>query len=278
MENNFEELQSFNDSDSHETNIMKTFHNLFDDEQFCSFYNNNSSTIEIEEKNFAKNFNTVFCSNENNSLDNDINYKKLYYIEKTKSKILKRKRGRLPKNKTPSYKLKHSKLSKDDIIQKIIKNLKNIAFSYINKLYEKNNKDKKSEPLLRSIDSKEYNVFSNQKIYGLFHKKLSDLFSADISKRNSNFLSKHSKDYNKVVIETLIKENKEKNVIRVLNLTLRDIYENYINNEIPEFNFENDLIKIEKKEGKEYKDKYEEIMLELVDIIDKKGKKSNFAK
>ena len=278
MENNFEELQSFNDSDSHETYIMKTFHNLFDDEQFCSFYNNNSSTIEIEEKNFAKNFNTVFCSNETNTLDDDINYKKLYYIEKSKSKILKRKGGRLPKNKTPSYKLKHSKLSKDDIIQKIIKNLKNIAFNYINKLYEKNNKDKKSEPLLRSIDSKEYNVFSNQKIYKLFHKKLANLFSADISKRNSNFLSKHSKDYNKVVIETLIKENKEKNVIRVLNLTLRDIYENYINNEIPEFNFENDLIKIEKKEGKEYKDKYEEIMLESVDIIDKKGKKSNFAK
>ena len=278
MENNFEELQSFNDSDSHETNIMKTFHNLFNDEQFGSFYNNNSSTIEIEEKNFAKNFNTVFCSKENNTLDDDINYKKLYYIEKTKSKILKRKRGRLPKNKTPSYKLKHSKLSKDDIIQKIIKNLKNIAFSYINKLYEKNNKDKKSEPLLRSIDSKEYNVFSNQKIYELFHKKLADLFSADISKRNSNFLTNHSKDYNKVVIETLIKENKEKNVIRVFNLTLRDIYEHYINNEIPEFNFENDLIKIEKKEGKEYKYRYEEIMLELEDIINKKGKKSNFAK
>jgi len=278
MQNNFEELQSFNHSDYHEAINIKTFYNLFDEEQFGSFYNNNSSTLEIEEENFAKNFNTVFCSKENNILDDDINYKKLYYIEKTKSKILKRKRGRLPKNKTLSYKLKHSKLSKDDIIQKIIKNLKNIAFNYINKLYKKNNKDKKSEPLLRSIDSKEYNVFSNQKIYELFHKKLADLFSADISKRNSNFLSKHSKDYNKVVIETLIKENKEKNVIRVLNLTLRDIYENYINNEIPEFNFENDLIKIEKKEGKEYKDKYEEIMLELVDIIDKKGKKSNFAK
>ena len=275
MQNNFEELQSINDNDYQETNIMKTFHNLFDEEQFCSFYNNNSSTLEIEEENFAKSFNSIF-SNEKNSLDDDINYKKLYYIEKTKSKILKRKRGRLPKNKTPSYKLKHSKLSKDDIIQKIIKNIKNIAFNYINKLYERNNKHKTSEPLLRSIDSKGYNVFSNRKLYELFHKKLGDLFSADISKRNSNFLSTHSKDYNKIVIESLIKENKEKNVIKVLNLTLREIYEKYINNEIDGFNFENDLIKIEKKEGKEYKDNYKEIALELIDIIDKKGKKIKY--
>ena len=273
MQNNFEELQSFNDSDYHEAINIKTFYNLFDEEQFGSFYNNNSSTLEIEEENFAKNFNTVFCSKENNTLDDDINYKKLYYIEKTKSKILKRKRGRLPKNKTPSYKLKHSKISKDDIIQKIIKNLKNIAFNYINKLYEKNNKGKKSEPLLRSIDSKEYNVFSNQKIYEFFNKTLGDVFSADISPRNSNFLATHSKNSNKEKIELIKKENKEINVIRLLNLTVREMYEKYINNEIAEFNFRNDLIKIEKKEGKEYKDKYEDISLELIDIINKKGEK-----
>ena len=275
MQKNFEELQSIYDSNYGQTEVMRTLDNFFEEEQFYFSHNNNSSTLEIEEENFAKSFNSIF-SNEKNSLDDDINYKKLYYIEKTKSKILKRKRGRLPKNKTPSYKLKHSKLSKDDIIQKIIKNIKNIAFNYINKLYEKNNKHKTSEPLLRSIDSKGYNVFSNRKLYELFHKKLGDLFSADISKRNSNFLSTHSKDYNKIVIESLIKENKEKNVIKVLNSTLREIYEKYINNEIDGFNFENDLIKIEKKEGKEYKDNYKEIALELIDIIDKKGKKIKY--
>ena len=199
MQKNFEELQSIYDSNYGQTEVMRTLDNFFEEEQFYFSHNNNSSTFEIEEENFAKSFNSIF-SNEKNSLDDDINYKKLYYIEKTKSKILKRKRGRLPKNKTPSYKLKHSKLSKDDIIQKIIKNIKNIAFNYINKLYERNNKHKTSEPLLRSIDSKGYNVFSNRKLYELFHKKLGDLFSADISKRNSNFLSTHSKDYNKIII------------------------------------------------------------------------------
>ena len=274
MQRNFEELQSIHDSHYGQTEVMRTLDNFFNDEQFWFSLNNteiNSSTFETEKENFAKSFNNIF-SKENNSVEDDINEKDLYYIKKTKSKILKRKRGRLPKNKTPSYKLKHSKLSKDDIIQKIIKNIKNIAFNYINKLYQRNNKDKTSEPLLRSINAKEFNAFSKYKIRELFHKKLGDLFSADISKRNSNFLSTHSKDYNKIIIKSLIKENKEKNIIKVLNLTLREIYEKYINNEINDFNFENDLIKIEKKEGKEYKDKYEEIALKLIDIIDKKSK------
>ena len=58
-----------------------------------------------------------------------------------------------------------------------------------------------------------------------------------------------------------------------MNLTVRETYEKYINNEIEGYNFENDLIQIEKKEGKEYKDRYEEIALELIDIINKKGEK-----
>ena len=111
------------------------------------------------------------------------------------------------------------------------------------------------------------------KIYEFFNKTLGEVFSADVSKRNSNFLSTHSKDYNKKRIESLIKENKEKNVIEKLNLTMKEIYEKYLNNELGEFNLENDLSKIEKKEGEDYKKAYEEKALNLIDIINKKGEK-----
>ena len=111
------------------------------------------------------------------------------------------------------------------------------------------------------------------KIYKFFNKTLGDVFSADISKRNSNFLRTHPKDYNKKKIESLKKENKEKNVIEILNLTVKELHEKYIKNEILGLNFEKDLIQIEKKHGIEYKDKYEKISLELNNIINEKGEK-----
>ena len=83
----------------------------------------------------------------------------------------------------------------------------------------------------------------------------------------------HSNDYNKSTIETLKKENKEKNVIKILNLTIRELHEKYVKGEIPGLDFENDLIKIEKTHGIDYKDKYKKMSLELNHIINKKGEK-----
>ena len=148
-------------------------------------------------------------------------------------------------------------------------------FENNNRDHSSNNKDIDNNNEYKDIFyfAEEYNVYSNQKIYKFFNKTLGDVFSADISKKNSNFLRTHPKDYNKNKIETLKKENKEKNVIEILNLTVKELHEKYIKNEIPGLNFENDLIQIEKKHGIEYKDKYEKISLELKDIINEKGEK-----
>ena len=148
-----------------------------------------------------------------------------------------------------------------------------LALTLINEAHKLNHSGKKSEPLLRSIDAKEYNVYSNKKIYVFFNKTLAEVFSADISKRNSNFLRTHSKDYNKIRIEALKNENTEKNVIDLVNLTVKELHKKYIKEEIPGLNFKNDLIKIEKAHGIGYKDKYEKIALELNEIINKQGKK-----
>ena len=211
--------------------------------------------------------------NDNNNVSHDKNkeYENIFYLINGNRQG--RNLGRLKRDIIPLYEVKKDKFDKNNIFQKIIRNLIFSALTLINKAYEGNKSEKKSEPLLRSIDAKEYNVYSNQKIYDFFNKTLGEVFSADISKRNSNFLRTHSNDYNKSTIETLKKENKEKNVIKLLNLTVKELHEKYIKGDIPGLDFENDLVKIEKEHGIDYKDKYEKMSLELNDIINKKGEK-----
>ena len=267
--------------------------------------NDNSISIELDEEReekdekFKKSFHEVFqlfkdnfVENENkNSFeeniieDNDFNneyngknkkYENIFYLINKDGKG--RSLGRLRRDIIPLYEIKKDKFDKNNILQKIIRNLIFSALSLINNAYEGKNSEKKSEPLLRSIDAKEYNVYSNQKIYKFFNKTLGEIFSADISKRNSNFLRTHSKDYNKNIIEAIKKENSEKKVIELLNLTMKELHEKYIKEEIADLNFKDDLIKIEKEHGIGYKDKYEKIALELNDIINKKGEKSKIKK
>ena len=61
-------------------------------------------------------------------------------------------------------------------------------------------------------------------------------------------------------------------MIKILNSTIKEMYLKYINNELPEFSLENDLIELENKNGKEYKEKYEKTALELIEFIDNKIK------
>ena len=285
MQANFEQIKSmFDDYNCSSQNVFNSiFHNICDEDQYYPDYNssnNNNITIIEENENkqemnevFRKSFKKVFSIEEKCDMDKPIADENLYFIKKPETIKVGRKRGRLSKNTLPQYELKHSKLSKDNLIQKITRNFIITCLNYINKIYQESFTGKECQLLLRSIDPKIYNVYSNKKIYEFFNKTLGEVFSADVSKRNSNFLSTHSKDYNKKRIESLIKENKEKNVIEKLNLTMKEMYEKYLNNELGEFNLENDLTKIEKKEGEDYKKAYEEKALNLIDIINKKGEK-----
>ena len=235
--------------------------------KYFSYINN----FEDRESNFQDN--KKYDSSNNKDIDDNNKYKDIFYFIGIKENYQERSLGRLRRDQIPLYEIKKDKFDKNNIMQKIIRHLIILALTLINEAYKLNHSGKKSEPLLRSIDAEEYNVYSNQKIYKFFNKTLGDVFSADISKRNSNFLRTHPKDYNKNKIESLKKENKEKNVIEIMNLTVKELHEKYITNEIPGLNFENDLIQIEKKHGIEYKDKYEKISLELNNIINEKGEK-----
>lgn len=113
---------------------------------------------------------------------------KIFFIKKGKRKRENRKRGRLEKNTIPSYKLKHNKFSKDDIIQKIKRYLINKLLRYINEIYkgfkQKQNVKKKIKPPLISINPKKYNFYNNKKNLEFFNNTIEDLFSAEISIKN----------------------------------------------------------------------------------------------
>ena len=73
----------------------------------------------------------------------------------------------------------------------------------------------------------------------------------------------------------MIKNNEAKEIIDILNTTVNDMYEKYIgkNDTIPGYNLENDLKKIEQRNGKEYAEKYKITALNLIKILNKKGRK-----
>ena len=246
---------------------------------------NNPTTIELRDENeikFENVFNEVFNTNITNYLDdyvfNEEEIKEIYFINKKRTNVFKitternenNKKGRLKIGVTPNYDIKHDKFGKDDIIQKIKTKVINGLFSLINKLNSEYDLElkRKSEPLLTRINSDKYKIYSHKNNYEFLHANIGEFFSAETSKRNSTYPT----DYNKIHIDLVKKENIKINVIKILNSTIKEMYLKYINNELPEFSLENDLIELENKNGKEYKDKYEKTALELIEFIDNKIK------
>ena len=85
---------------------------------------------------------------------------------------------------------------------------------------------------------------------------------------------KHScKDYNKKNIEELYQQKEAKEVIQIMDKKVSDFYKDYISSTIPEFSLKQDLIEIAKKGGSKYADKYEEIAINLIEILSSSRKK-----
>ena len=189
----------------------------------------------------------------------------------------KTKRGRLAKNIIPSYKVKHDKFESLNIIQRIKNLFVGNLYDYINKKYKeykiKNNQP--IEPLLYKIDQSLYKANSKKKNQQFFSLKVRDLFSSDITERYSKFLRTNPKDHNKTQIDLLIKENKADEIIEIMNSTLEEMYEKFINNKLNGFNLKKSLNKIELEEGSIYANIFEEKAVNLIKITYSKGKHSN---
>lgn len=279
--------------------------------------NNNSTNAtfqeeEDEDDEFGNAYSKSFGSSKNNSnIDSDNDEDKIHYSErkteenstekkdiKTKNTVFKiiktkkiftvkpkeeRKKGRLSIGNRPLYQPKHDKKSTDNIISKIKRHFVRSTLNYINKKYNEFLSKKKKEnkrTLLKKIipnSYKEYSRKANQKFLNLY---LYQLFSQDLSNR----ITEYSKDYNRKQIKLLYEENQAKEVIEIMNLTVKEMYEIYISSRISGFNLKNDLNNIIKEKDKEekngchgngnteYKNKVKNIAENLVHFLSREGK------
>lgn len=186
---------------------------------------------------------------------------------------------------------KHDKFAQDNIIQKIKVNFHENIYILINKQYE-NYLESKGETdnitiikLIRKISPKEIKKIRKDDNLRWFSSKLKDVFSFEISSK----YNKYDKNYNKRQIESLYKENKAKNVINILEKSVRDMFYIYCN-DISFDGFKtlkDDLVDLRIKMGRneeepfiqKYLDKYKEICCNLENIFLKKtSRKKNQAK
>ena len=182
--------------------------------------------------------------------------------------------GRKRKNKSNSYekgkKKSHTKFDVDNIMQKIkIKFLK-CAVDYANKLYEKYQK-KKCEKLIKKMKRKYRKILNNQEKKVFISKKLSEIFSGEISGSCSK---EKNKNYNKENIEKLMEIGEPKELIDFLNTTVEDAYNIFIREGkdiIPEFNYQNLLGEFKNDEfnekGESYKQKFRNVAKTFLETI-----------
>ena len=204
------------------------------------------------------------------------NQKKIFDIKKVN-----KNKGRRKQSHPELYKedAVHTKFREDNIINKIKIYFINSTMSLINKKYSEYSKAKPNKRLLQKIKPNYSKIYKKNEIQEFFMKKISEVFSEELSGRCSTFENK--KNYNKIQIENLIAKNKAKDVISLLNKSLKDMYEIYISNDsnikFEGYNLENDLEQIILKNGQEYASKYRTTAINLLDIIDNKKKKVKFS-
>ena len=266
-------LTKMNSIDNEEnTNLNAVDWDIFDN--FITCNENNSQNIPNEKDNNNLYFNNLDEKKEEKPKVFLIPKEKRY--REIKNKSIGVKKGRRQKDAPLSDKVKHSKYAKDNIISKIINRFVESVFGYINKIYEDFKKIKnKKDTWLKRIHSNKYKVDSKDKKQKFLILSLRELFSSELNEeRYNNFTKKNSKFYNRDNIDLLINEQEITELIEILNMTVEEMYKKYINNEIPECNLENDLIKMEEEdnEEREYITKYEEVALNLIVNFKKKRK------
>ena len=198
--------------------------------------------------------------------DPNINVIKILYTKKV-PKIA--KRGRRNSGFISFIKPKHSRKTKDNLVRKIKRHFIKSLINYINYLYK--NHSGKSKEFLKKIKPKFVDAPNNQESLNFFYMTLRQIFSEDLSKKYVRF----SPDYNRKQIEILYDKNEPKEVIDIMNKTLKEMYEIYISNQIDEFKLEKDLSEIESKAKKDilYECKIREAAKQLIHNLVKKSEK-----
>jgi hypothetical protein len=211
---------------------------------------------------------TDHTNNTNNTIINtktQIEKNKIFDIKKVSKRIGRRKHD---KPELYKYEAVHTKYRQDNIIQKIKIHFINSTMDLINRKYNEYLNIDYKKRLLQKIKPNFTKIWKKKGNQEFLEKKLKDVFSEELSERCSTFHDK--KNYNKEQIEKLYEKNKAKNVINILDKSLKEMYRIYImeNNGMKEYNLKYDLIQIEQKNGKEYAKEYNKKALDFLNLFD----------
>ena len=237
--------------------------------------------------NFSSLFNsTNFKSDSNKFKDIDLTTNEQKNKKKGKIfKILKdnKNRGRIRNNSNLVG--KHNKFSEDNIIRKFKGRFTEKCRVYINKEYKaffltNEHEAKKEKILLQRISPELSRKITKDDNLKWLKTKLYQVFSEDVSGK----CSLYDLDYNKQGIKNLFRENKAKNVISILNRSVREMIEDFILNKIPGFGSLDDELKYleekmkntdEQENIKTYLHEYRNIALNFEIIFKKKHARKN---
>ena len=183
--------------------------------------------------------------------------KKIFNIFKEKKKqkptikiIGRKKKIDITRNGNDDYdnnKEYHSKMKEDNLIQKIKVVFVNSSMNFINKRH-KNYKIKinqKYERLVYKIKSEFAQVIKKDENLKFLQTSIRDLFSSDLSEK----YSKQIKDFNRNQIAQLYRDNKEKEVIEILDKTVNCLLNDYAEGKYKDegFSLDIDLNEIKEK-------------------------------
>ena len=249
--------------------------NPFNIERKSSLYKNEDNYL------FLHSPNSILNSNKHQRLDI-----KAFEIKKQKKKIFKigkdnKNKGRIKKN--TNFIGKHDKFSEDNIIRKFKGRFIEKCRIYINKEYKRflsnKNETKNIKILLQRISPKLSKKIKKEDNLKWLNSKLYKVFSEKVSVK----CSLYDPDYNKKEIQKLYKENEAKNIINILERSVKEMLNAFIQNKIPGFDSLNDDIKELKEKMKknnqenikEYLIKYRNIALNFESIFINKNSRSN---
>ena len=199
--------------------------NPFNIECKSSLYKNEDNYL------FLHSPNSILNSNKHQRLDI-----KAFEIKKQKKKIFKigkdnKNKGRIKKN--TNFIGKHDKFSEDNIIRKFKGRFIEKCRIYINKEYKRflsnKNETKNIKILLQRISPKLSKKIKKEDNLKWLNSKLYKVFSEKVSVK----CSLYDPDYNKKEIQKLYKENEAKNIINILERSVKEMLNAFIQNKIP---------------------------------------------
>ena len=212
--------------------------------------------------------NTEIQHREQNNNNNNCRKEKIFKIKKIRQILGRRK---LNQPQLYSCGANHTKFGEDNIVRKIKIYFTNSTMSYINQKYIEFTGIKSKKRLLGRIKPNFTIAWTKKENQAYLSKQIKNIFSEKLSTKCRRFPN----NYNQKQIAKIFKNGKAHEVIDILNSSVQDMYNKYIDekNIIPGYNLQYDLKEIEKRNGKEYAKLYKSIALNLIEILNKKGRK-----